>query len=189
MAHKRRRWGTVLLALILAYVLLLMVAPASQGQSSDDAQLPSGKSGNSEQSETPDSSHLLQKAEREGSVRVIVRLRTDFVPEGRLDRPEVADQRDEIESAQAGLQENLQETEYQTLREYETVPFIALKVSPGALQAIQRSPLVADVVEDRLDEAYLDKSASKDLDSTNLAQSTPLVQAPTMWANGFTGSG
>ena len=138
MVQIRRRWGTVLLALILAYVLLLVVAPASQGQTSGDSEVqpPSGTSANSEQDETPNSSHLLQKAQREGSVRVIVRLRTDFVPEGRLDGIEVADQRDEIESAQAGLQENLQGTGYQTLREYETIPYIALKVSPQALQAI-----------------------------------------------------
>ena len=191
MVQIRRRWGTVLLALILAYVLLLVVAPASQGQTSDDSEVqpPSGTSANSEQDETPNSSHLLQKAQREGSVRVIVRLRTDFVPEGRLDGIEVADQRDEIESAQAGLQGSLQGTGYQTLREYETIPYIALNVSPQALQAIQRSSLATDIVEDRLDEAFLDEGASKGLDSPNLAQSTPLVQAPTMWANGFTGAG
>jgi subtilisin len=192
MVQIRRRWGTVLLALILAYVLLLVVAPASQGQTSDDskARPPVETSANSEHDETPNSSHLLQKAQREGSVRVIVRLRTDFVPEGTLDRPEVADQRDEIENAQAGLQANLQGTGYQTLREYETIPYIALEVSPQALQAIQRSSLATDIVEDRLDQAHdLDEGASKDLDSTSLAQSTPLVQAPTMWANGFTGSG
>ncbi len=192
MVQVRRRWGAVLLALILAYVLLLVAAPASQGQTSDDseAQPPSGTPANSEQNETPIPSHLLQKAQREGSVRVIVRLRTDFAPEGRLDRTEVAHQRDEIESAQAGLQENLQGTGYQTLREYETIPYIALNVSPQALQAIQRSSLATDIVEDRLDEAFdLDETASKGLDSTNLAQSTPLVQAPTMWASGFTGSG
>ncbi len=191
MVQIRRRWGTVLLALILAYVLLLVVAPASQGQTSGDSEVqpPSGTSANSEQDETPNSSHLLQKAQREGSVRIIVRLRTDFVPEGRLDGIEVADQRDEIESVQAGLQESLQGTGYQTLREYETIPYIALSVSPQALQAIQRSTLATDIVEDRLDEAFLDEGASKGLDSPNLAQSTPLVQAPTMWANGFTGAG
>jgi hypothetical protein len=91
MVQIRRRWGTVLLALILAYVLLLVVAPASQGQTSGDseAQPPSGTSASSDHDETPNSSHLLQKAEREGSVRVIVRLRTDFAPEGRLERVEV----------------------------------------------------------------------------------------------------
>src|SRR3712207_412757 len=193
MVQIRRRWGTVLLALILAYALLLVVAPASQGQTPDDSetQPSSGTTANSEHDTTPNSSNLLQNAQREGSVRIIVRLRTDFVPEGRLDRTEVSDQRDEIEGAQAGLQEDLQGTEYQTLREYETIPYVALNLSPQALETLQRSALATDIVEDRLDEANdLDEnSSSKGLDSPNLAQSTPLVQAPTMWANGFTGSG
>ena len=144
---------------------------------------------NSEQGATPVPSHLLQEAEREGSVRVIVHLHTDFAPEGRLVRTEVTDQRDGIESVQAGLQEHLRGTGYRTLREYETIPYIALDVSPRALQAIQRSSLATDVVEDRLDEAYTNESTTQDLDSPSLAQSTPLVQAPTMWANGYTGSG
>lgn len=191
MVQSRRRAGTVLVTLILASLLLLALASVSQGQTSEDsaAQTPDNRSASSEQSETSDLSQLLRKAEQEGSVRVIVRLRTDFVPEGRLDRPEVADQRAGIQSARAGLQEDLRGTNYQTVREFETVPFVALEASPRALEAIQSSPLVTDVVQDRLDEAYQDKSASKDLDSTNLAESTPLVQAPTMWANGFTGSG
>jgi hypothetical protein len=67
MVQKSRRWGTVFLALILASVLLLMVAPASQGQSSDDSEA-EPPSGNSEQGGTPNSSRLLQKAEREGRV-------------------------------------------------------------------------------------------------------------------------
>jgi subtilisin len=144
---------------------------------------------NSEKGGTPGPSPLLQEAERDGSVRVIVQLRTDFAPEGRLGRTEVADQRDGIESVQAGLQEHLRGTGYRTLREYETIPYIALDVSPRALQAIQRSSLANDVVEDRLDEAYTDESTTQDLDSPSLAQSAPLVQAPTMWANGYTGSG
>src|SRR5215212_488287 len=140
-----------------------------------------------EQQQTPSSSGLLQKAEREGSVRVIVGLSTDFMPEGRLSRAEVADQRDAVHSAQADLQEDLQGTGYQTLRQYDTIPYIALNVSSRALQALERSPRVTDIMEDRLDEAFQD--ASKDLDSPNLAQSVPLVQAPTMWSKGFTGSG
>jgi len=47
-----------------------------------DASARSGKSGNSEQEGTPNSSRLLQKAQKEGSVRAIVGLRTDFTPEG-----------------------------------------------------------------------------------------------------------
>lgn len=183
---------TILLAAAMGVALLVassLTLLSGLGGSSSPAKAQAQTNSDSEQQQTPGSSRLLEKAEQEGSVRVIVRLRTDFVPEGRLSRPEVADQRDEIESAQTGLQEDLQGTGYQTLREYETVPFIALNVAPRAFQAIQRSSLATDIVEDRLDESYLDKSASEDLDSTNLAESTPLVQAPTMWANGFTGNG
>src|SRR3712207_1804153 len=154
MVQLRRRWGTVLLALLVAYVLLLVIAPAGQGQTSDDseAQLPSETSANSEHDETPSPSSLLQKAQRDGSVRVIVRVGTDdhFVPEGRLDRTEVSLQRDQIDSAQAGLQEDLQGTSYHTLRRYETIPYIALEVSPQARQALQRSSLATGIVEDRL---------------------------------------
>jgi hypothetical protein len=75
---------------------------------------------------------------------VIVRLRTDFVPEGRLDRIEAADQRDEIQGARAGLQEDLGGTGYQIAREFKTVPFVALEASPRALETIQRSPLATD---------------------------------------------
>src|SRR5829696_7170584 len=92
-----------------------------------------------EQQQTRSSSELLQKSQKDGSVRVIVHLSTDFVPEGRLSRPEVANQRAEIASAQAGLQRDLQGTGYQTLRQYDTIPFIALDSSPQALQAAQRS--------------------------------------------------
>ena len=81
-----------------------------------DASAPSTTSGSSEEEKAFDPSHLLRKAEREGSVRVIVRLRTDFVPEGRLARAEVTDQRDGIESAQAGLKEELRDTDFQTMR-------------------------------------------------------------------------
>lgn len=123
MVQSRRRAGTVLVTLILASLLLLALASVSQGQTSEDsaAQTPDNRSASSEQSETSDLSQLLRKAEQEGSVRVIVRLRTDFVPEGRLDRPEVADQRAGIQSARAGLQEDLRGTNYQTVREFETV--------------------------------------------------------------------
>ncbi len=170
MTHSRRRASTVLIAMMLASILLLALAPVSQGQTPDE------RSARGEQGETPGLSQLLRKAEREGSVRVIVRLRTDFVPEGRLDRPEVADQRDEIQGARAGLRADLRGTAHQVVREFETVPFIALEASPRALGAAQRSPRVADITEDRVNSALL-------------SQSAPIVQAPTMWSNGYTGSG
>jgi subtilisin len=181
------RGALILLAALLVAVGLVLMGTSVPARASStfttnatsdipDASAPSATSGNSEQEGTPDTPHLLQKAERERSVRVIVRLRTDFVPEGRLGRTEAADQRDGIESAQAGLQEQLRGTGYQTLREYETVPYIALKLTPQALRAVQDSPRATTIQEDVAVPA-------------DLAQSGPIVQAPTMRANNFTGSG
>jgi cytoskeletal protein RodZ len=65
-----------------------------------------------EHQQPPDFSQLLQQAEQEGSVRVIAHLSTDFAPEGRQSRPEVADQRAQIASDQAGLQSDLQGSGY-----------------------------------------------------------------------------
>jgi subtilisin len=179
MAGSGKRTSVVLFALTLTCALLLTVAPASWGQPPDEgaAQRASEeRPGDEQPAQTPTSSDLLRKAEREGTVRVIVGLRTDFVPEGRLGRAEAADQRADIQSAQAGLQRELRGTGFSTLREYDMIPYIALELSPRALEAARRSPFVDSVVEDRPVPAVL-------------AQSAPIVQAPTMWANGVTGDG
>jgi uncharacterized repeat protein (TIGR01451 family) len=137
-------------------------------------------------------SRLTGKAEREGSVRVIVGLRADSVPEGRLSRTQRANQRNEIESAQSRLRTSLDRTGYRTLRQYDTVPAIALKVSPRALEALRRSPLVTDIAEDlptSVTQAESTETTMAESTGMNLAESTAIVQAPAMWDNGFTGSG
>jgi subtilisin len=182
MIERRRRAGVLFFALSMALAFLLAVAQLGWGQSSDLGGAPQTPPDDrvigvkEPAAEAPDSSRLLRKAEREGSVRVIVRLRTDFVPEGRLSRPRAAHQRGEIDSFQKGLRAGLQGTGYRTLRQYDTIPFIALELSPEALREVERSPRVADVVEDR---PLLPL----------LADSAPLVQAPSMWSGGYTASG
>ena len=161
------------MGVLVSLALLLTAAPESLGQSSDEAKAPSGGQSEGQATSSP---QLLQEAEQAGSVRAIVRLRTDFVPQGRLSRAEAADQQTAIGTAQAGLRAELQGTGYQTLREFETVPFIVLELTPEAIRAAQASPRVSSIVEDRALAA-------------DLAQSAPIVQAPTMWNNGFTGSG
>jgi subtilisin family serine protease len=138
--------------------------------------LPDGPSGSEGSSVLSDPSRLLGKAEKEGSVEVIVGLRTDFTPEGRLSQAQVDDQRAAIQSAGAGLRAELEGTGYETLREYETIPYIALKLTPEALRAVQDSPQATALQED-IEVA------------PTLAESAPKVQAPTMWANNLTGGG
>jgi subtilisin len=169
---------TTLVALAAALALLL-VAPIAWGQPDEVRPSPpperSGETGTP--AGKPDySPGLLRKAEREGSVRVIVGLRTDFTPEGRLSRAGVEDQRGGIQSTGEGLRRELSGTGFQTMRKYETVPYIALKLSPEALRAVQNSPRTTTIQEDVAEPA-------------TLAESAPKVQAPTMWANSFTGAG
>jgi subtilisin family serine protease len=125
---------------------------------------------------SPEASEMLQEAEREGSIRAIVGLRTDFVPEGQLNRAEVASQRSDIESAERGLRTELAGTGFRTLREYDTVPYVALSLTPQAFRAVQNSPRVTTIQEDVAVPA-------------DLAESAPVVQAPTMWTNDYTGTG
>jgi subtilisin family serine protease len=175
----RSRTVTVTMLVALAALALLLAAPGAWGQPNDVRSTPpseqSGETG--KPADTPGSaSELLQKAEREGSVPVIVGLRTDCTPEGRLSGAQVDDQRAAIESAGAGLRAELSGTGYQTLREYETVPYIALELTPEALRAVQDSPTATTMQED--------VAVPPDL-----AESAPIVQAPTMWANNLTGGG
>ena len=166
------RWfqiGGISSLLILLVVLVSFTTVSAQP-------LPDETSGSGESTGVSDSSRLLEKAERKGSVRAIVGLRTDFTPEGRLSRSQAEDQRVAIESAGAGLRADLAGTEYRTLREYETVPYIALSLTPEAFRAAQNSPRTTTIQEDVAVPA-------------TLAQSSTIVQAPAMWENNLTGAG
>ena len=166
------RWfeiGGITSLLVLLVVLVSFTTVSAQP-------LPDGPSGSDGSTGTSDSSRLLAKAQREGSVRAIVGLRTDFTPEGQLSRAQVDDQRGAIQSAEAGLRSELAGTGYETLREYETVPYIALSLTPDAFRAVQNSPTTTTIHEDVAVPPTLTDSA-------------PIVQAPIMWENNLTGAG
>jgi subtilisin len=166
------RWFGIggITGLLIVLVVLVSFTTVSAQPLPDE---PSGSQG----SDVPaDTSRLLQKAQKEGSVPVIVGLRTDFTPEGQLSRAQADDQRGAIESAGAGLRADLTGTGYQTLREYETVPYMALELTPEALRAVQDSPSATTIHEDVAV-------------PPTLAESGPIVQAPIMWENNFRGGG
>jgi subtilisin family serine protease len=168
--------GNWLLLLTLLALAAIAGTPAAAQRESDVPSGPAKPSGDGESRASSDASRLLDKAREEGSVRVIVRLQADFAPEGRLSGAQRADQRDAIDSAQAKLKADLRGTGSEILREYQTIPYVALELSPKALEAARRSPLVNRIEEDRPVPA-------------TLADSGPLVRAPETWASGHTGSG
>jgi hypothetical protein len=94
---------------------------------------------------------LLDRAVREGTVRVLVQLQVAAEPEGALTSAEaVADQR-AIAVAQSALMAELVGARYRLIRTYETIPFLALEVSSDALRILEASSLVVGIEEDRLE--------------------------------------
>ena len=120
---------------------------------------------------------LYDKAAREGSVRVIVQLRVTTTAEGELQSADaVASQRQDIAAMRYAALAELAGTNYRTIREFATIPFVALEVAPDAMAALEASPNVVGVEEDRLERA-------------SLSQSVPLIGANQAWAAGFDGTG
>lgn len=92
---------------------------------------------------------LLKQAKNKGTIRIIVGLDVDFIPEGELDTEAVNKQRQVINQAREQLLESLSEYNIKVLSENWIIPFIGLSVDEQALQAIINSPLVKGVEEDK----------------------------------------
>ena len=119
---------------------------------------------------------VLRTAQIQGKTRVIVQLAAAWAPEARLAASAQAAQRLGIESMQRSVLGALTGTGAALVRNFETVPFQALEVTPAALTYLEAHPLVVGVQPDRLYRPLL-------------AQSGPLVQADQAWTAGRTGAG
>jgi subtilisin len=117
-----------------------------------------------------------QAAAAGGAVNVIVGLRMRFVPEGLLDDKGVQAQHDQIASLQSMVLMGLNRDTYGIARQYDTVPYLALSVSPAALDALATNEAVATVTADAL---Y----------SPSLFTSVPQVEGDEARGFGFIGSG
>jgi hypothetical protein len=117
-----------------------------------------------------------ERLTKQARVAVIagVTLSRAFTPEDGLDPTSRSAQRAAIRVAQAAV---VRAAPMATnVKQFETVPFVALTVDAAALQALQAAPGVSGI--------YLDT-----LDSPALFQSVPLVGAPAAWSQGYDGSG
>ena len=123
------------------------------------------------------SEELVLKAQREGSVRVIVHIKEAFKPEGELKNFDaVAAQRKGITNAQDRVFKELSNIRHKVFRRFETIPFVAIEAGVQALAILERSGLVAHVEEDSLF-------------APMLSQSVPVVEGNQAWAEGFDGDG
>jgi subtilisin family serine protease len=120
------------------------------------------------------------RSQRTGRARVLVELRlpSPLVPEANLpNAAAVAAQRRAVASAAARLLARLPRGAVRTLRQYQTLPYVALDVTPAAINALVT---LGDEVVRILDDAIL---------WPTLADSVPLVGADQVWSNGYDGTG
>lgn len=92
---------------------------------------------------------LFKSAASNGTVLVLAGLRTPWQREEQLTEPLIALQRNAILTAQSYVLAELNGTQFRVMRLYRSIPGIALRVGLDALQRLERSPAVTNVVQDR----------------------------------------
>ncbi len=119
---------------------------------------------------------LIDTAKQTGTVRVIVRLPSNFRPEGKLSLSEIKKQRFSIKQKQDDFLNRFQSSRVSDVKEFEFIPFVAFETDAATLEKMKNDPLVVSIEEDEFAEP-------------TLLQSTAIVGAPAAWASGFSGNG
>ena len=121
---------------------------------------------------------LRQQAESRGAARVIAGIRVAFAAEGLLTAVGALQQRNEIAAMQSTVLGKLLSVAQkpETIKRFDTIPFMALEVTPAELEALVNLSEITSIEEDRPV-------------ATNLSQSVPLIGGTNAWASGFTGVG
>ena len=107
---------------------------------------------------TADFGKLEAKAARDGRVRVIVGLRTNFTPEGKLSATSKQAQRQRIQAGRARVLDALKGTAPKRVHDYATVPYVALELSARGLDQLRRSGAASSIQEDTLADPLLSGS-------------------------------
>src|SRR5438094_29701 len=118
---------------------------------------------------------LMQKAQSEGEVRVIVRLAVSDTP-GTWVNSDILQglRRADIARAQNSVRAGLLNVRHQVRRQFEDFPFIALQVGADGLRTLELLRGIVEVVEDQLNAPFL-------------AESVRLGQAGQVWPGGSAG--
>lgn len=119
---------------------------------------------------------LIDRALETNEVMVILRLRTEFKPEGLMAKGDISRQRDAIRLAQDDFLNRYQHLRTEGVKKFEYIPFLALKTNAGDLSRLQLDPEILSIEEDVVGDPAL-------------AESTQIVGAPAAWSSGYTGTG
>ncbi len=120
---------------------------------------------------------LMNKANKEGKVSVIVQLNIPFLAEGKIRNPlSILNQRQTINQTQNLLLGKLSSYNIDNVKRFASIPYMAMRVDAATLQSLNSSLLVSGIYEDRL----LHPS-----DVTTI----PLTGTGNAWNLGYNGSG
>ena len=120
---------------------------------------------------------LKAKVGEAGIVPVIVRLRAAYQPESDLgSQVEVRAQRTVIGRARARLVDEMVGYDPGSMKDFDYLPFAAMRVNAAGIESLRASADVLDVEEDVLYRA-------------SLSESVALIGADKAWLSGFTGAG
>ena len=172
-----------MISTIVLTALLTAVAPVAPSASPEDARSKVAAPSAPEQSSAfePDSVVLNRVAAEDGKVRPIVGLPSaeQFQPEGDL-LPEAATlQRQEIAEEQDGLLDALKPSLVTGVKQFESIPYIALTTNAAGVRILQGLLQSGEVLSIEQDLAL----------KTNLWDTPEIVQADDLWAEGLEGTG
>jgi subtilisin family serine protease len=122
---------------------------------------------------------IKDSASGKGEARVIIRLQSGFTPEGQLASAQAQTQRNTILGAQNNVIDSLRQKitlPESKIKRFDTIPFLALSLSPQALDILSTTPGVIDIQPDRLARP-------------SLAHSVPLIGGATATSLNITGQG
>ena len=120
---------------------------------------------------------LRLKVEQAGIVPVLVRVRAPFRLESDLpSATEISGQREFISRVQSQVLSNLYGYDPASIKQYECIPYLAVRVNSIGLEWLNYSPQILDVTEDQLSEPVLSDSVRR-------------IGGETSWNLGFTGAG
>jgi subtilisin family serine protease len=122
---------------------------------------------------------LRTAAADQGNMKVIVGLRVPFAPEGALTPAEAREQRAEIATATSSIRSSFASAVKRSpkaFHSFNSVPFVALEVTPEELERLAADPNVISIAENRVRKP-------------SMLQSLPMVQGNQAHAAGFTGTG
>jgi len=120
---------------------------------------------------------LMDKANKEGKIQVIVRLNLPFSPEGNLKNDvHRMNQQQSINQTQDLVERSLSHNNVDHMKRFKHVPFMAMRLDSTTLRSLNSSRLISGIYEDRM---------LSPLDVNTI----PLTGTSNAWNLGYTGAG